>query len=500
VDRARALFTSLTPRGRIALFATAAGVLVFALVFFRMATQPSYTTLVSGVDPAETGKITTALSERGIKHELQNNGTAVGVEKAQVSEARIALAETGLPATSKPGFELFDEQKLGASEFEQRVTYQRALEGEVARTIGEVDGISGAQVQLTLPEDELFVDEETPTTAAVLLSGASDLDPATVRGIARLTASSVEGLKPDDVTITDSSGTLLWPTGEGGEGGVGATSKQAVEARYERATEATLNAMLMQTVGPNKARVQVNADLNADQSTQERLDYARRGTPLREQVETESLEGSGGGAPAGTGGNVPTYAQGAEGGESNYRRRTLDREMGVDKTVTRTTIAPGEVERQSVALVLDESVEAGQVPELRSAVEAAVGLDEERGDVLSVSQVPFAEVEEPQAGPVPGGIADLLKWVGLGVGSLVFLILMARQLRKRENEELTGEPVWLREIESPHTLAQLEQGAYDPPTVQLQPTQVAPASDDRRIVEDASPERIAGQVRTWMKS
>jgi flagellar M-ring protein FliF len=475
---------------------------VFALVFFRMATQPSYTTLVSGVDPAETGKITTALSEKGIKYELQNNGTAVGVEKAQVSEARIALAETGLPATSKPGFELFDKQKLGASEFEQKVTYQRALEGEVARTIGEVDGISGAQVQLTLPEDELFVDEETPTTAAVLLSGASDLDPATVRGIARLTASSVEGLKSDDVTITDSSGTLLWPTGEGGEAGVGAASKQAVEARYERATEATLNAMLMQTVGPNKARVQVNADLNADQSTQEKLDYAQRGTPLREQVETESLEGSGGGAPAGTGGNVPTYAQDAEGGgESNYRRRTLDREMGVDKTVTRTTIAPGEVERQSVALVLDESVEAGQVPELRSAVEAAVGLDEERGDVLSVSQVPFAEVEEPAGGgPVPGGIAGLLKWVGLGLGSLVFLFLMARQLRKRENEEITGEPVWLREIESPHTLSQLEQGAYDPPTLALQPTQVAPVTDERRIVEDASSERIAGQVRTWMKS
>jgi flagellar M-ring protein FliF len=501
MDRARTLFTSLTPRGRIALLATGAAVLVFALFFFKMATKPSYTTLVSGVDPAETGKITGALSEKGIKFELQNSGTAIGVEKAKVSEARIALAEQGLPGTSKPGFELFDKQKLGASEFQQRVTYQRALEGEIARTIGEVDGISGVQVQLTLPEDELFVDEEKPATAAVLLSGASDLDPGTVRGIARLTASSVEGLKPDDVTITDSSGRLLWPTGEGGEAGVGSTTKQAVEARYERSTEAAVNAMLMQTVGPGKARVQVNADVNADQSTQEQLTYAKKGTPISKKTETETLEGGGSGAPAGTAGNVPSYAQGAAaGGASNYKRKTEDVQNGVNKTVTRTTIAPGEVERQSVALLLDKSVAVEQVPELRNAVEAAVGLDEERGDVLSVSQVPFAKVEDPKAGPVPGGMLGLLKWVGLGIGTLVFLILMARQLRKRESEELAGEPVWLREIQMPHTLAQLEEGGYAQPAMNLQNFQQAGPSAERQLVEDASSERLAHQVRAWMKS
>ena len=501
MDRARSLFSSLTPRGRIALLATAAAVLVFSVFFFRFATKPSYTTLVSGVDPAETGKITTALSEKGVKYELQNNGTAIGVEKAQVSEARIALAEQGLPGTSKPGFELFDKQKLGASEFQQKVTYQRALEGEISRTIGEVDGISGAQVQLTLPEDELFVDEQKPATAAVLLSGGGDVDPATVRGIARLTASSVEGLKADDVTITDSSGRLLWPTGEGGEAGVGSGTKQAVETRYERSTEAAVNAMLLQTVGANKARVQVNADVNADQSTQEKLEYARRGTPISEKTETERLDGGGSGSAAGTAGNVPSYAQGtAAGGASRYRRETKDVQNGVNKTVTRTTIAPGDVERQSVALVLDKSVPVEQVPELRNAVEAAVGLDEERGDVLSVSQVPFAKIEDPAAGPVPGGIMGLVKWVALGLGTIVFLVLMTRQLRRRENDELTGEPVWLRELEAPQTLAQLENGSYAQPAFNLQAYQAAGPSQERQLVEEASSERLAHQVKAWMKS
>jgi flagellar M-ring protein FliF len=257
----------------------------------------------------------------------------------------------------------------------------------------------------------------------------------------------------------------------------------------------------MQTVGPGKARVQVNADVNADQSTQEQLTYAKKGTPISKKTETETLKGGGAGAPAGTAGNVPSYAQGAAaGGASNYKRTTEDVQNGVNKTVTRTTIAPGEVERQSVALLLDKSVAVEQVPELRNAVEAAVGLDEERGDVLSVSQVPFAKVEDPKAGPVPGGMLGLLKWVGLGIGTLVFLILMARQLRKRESEELAGEPVWLREIQMPHTLAQLEEGGYAQPAMNLQNFQQAGPSAERQLVEDASSERLAHQVRAWMKS
>src|SRR5262245_24638583 len=156
----------------------------------KVASSPSYTTLAAGLAPADTGKYTSALDSAGITYELQSNGTALAVEKAQVSKARVALAGQGLAATgSQEGFELFDKQKLGASDFQNKVTYQRALEGEIARTINGVQGVSGAQVQLVMPEDDLFSDTSTPATAAVMLSNPADaLEPGAVRGIAQLVA------------------------------------------------------------------------------------------------------------------------------------------------------------------------------------------------------------------------------------------------------------------------------------------------------------------------
>src|ERR687894_155751 len=123
----------------------------------------------------------------------------IAVEKAQVAQARVALAGQGVSldaGSGGKGFELFDEQKLGASDFQQQVTYQRALEGEIARTIGGVAGVSGPQVQLVLPEDDLFADEASPATAAVMLANSADtMEPGAIRGVAQLVASSVEGLK-----------------------------------------------------------------------------------------------------------------------------------------------------------------------------------------------------------------------------------------------------------------------------------------------------------------
>lgn len=496
----RSLLQNLTPRGRVVLAASVLGIVVLALVMFRMATQPSYSTLVSGVNPADTGKMTAALDEQGIAYELQNNGTALAVEKGQVPQARIALAEGGLTGGDKPGFELFDEQKLGASDFQQQVTYQRALEGEIARTVGQVDGVSGAQVQLTLPEDQLFAEEAKPATAAVLLqAGGAGLDPGAVRGIARLVSSSVEGLKPDNVTITDGSGQLLWPNGEGGEGALAAGTKQAQEARYEREIESSVNALLLRTLGPNKGQVQVQAELNADQATQDRLEYARRGTPLKTRTEEEQLEGGGGGGggPAGAGGNIPTYAQGGGGADSNYERTTEETDFGVNKTVTRTKLAPGRVEGLDVSLLLDKSVKPADAAALQRAVESAAGIDEERGDTMTMTQVEFAEVPAAKdAGPLPSALGSL-KYVLLGIGMLVFLILVGRHLRKRENDEIGASAVWLRELETPTSLADLEASGRGSAGPRIVP-QDNPLHDEVEDYVTREPDRVAQQVRAWM--
>src|SRR6059058_2144135 len=252
MNNVRNVIANMTPKGRLILGASAAAILLLVFFMVRIAGQASYSTVMAGIDPKQTGKITAALDAKGIKYEIRNNGTALAVDKSQVGQARIALAEKGLPGTAQPGFELFNSQKLGASDFQQQVTYERALEGQLAGTISQIDGVGGATVQLVLPQDQLFDDKQSASKASVLLSGSSGtLQPGAVRGIAQLVAGSVKGLELNNISITDSTGQLLWPNSEAGatDGQMAATQKQAAEARYAQAMESNLNAMLVQTLG-----------------------------------------------------------------------------------------------------------------------------------------------------------------------------------------------------------------------------------------------------------
>ena len=499
----RTLLANTTPRGRAVMAASAVGVLVLMFVMFRLASAPSYATMLTGLDPAETGKITAALDEKGVGYELRNNGTALAVVKGSIPQARVALAEKGLPGKGQPGFELFDKQKLGASDFQQKVTYQRALEGQIASTIGQVQGVSGAQVQLVLPDDQLFAEDQTPATAAVLLSGSSTgLDPSAVRGIASLVSSSVKGLKPQNVSITDASGQLLWPNADSSGDTGGGTNKLTAQSRYNAQLQGSLDAMLAQTLGVGKAHVQVASDLNVDQSTLDKLTYEKKGVPLKQTDETERLRGGAGGAggASGSASNLPGYAQaGAGGGNSNYQRKSTQTDFGVGKTVQRTKVAPGQINRLSVGLVVDKSVPAAQVAQIKSAVSAAAGIDPKRGDTLAVSQVAFAKpATQPGAGPAASYLG-YAKYGAAGLGLLAFLFFLTRHLKRRERESL-GEPTWLRQIEAPTTLADLEAGRTT--RMAAVPAEM-PAPSPTRVsaenIADNDPERVAQQIRTWMQ-
>lgn len=490
---------AMSTRGKLVLGVSALAIVVLAYLLFRLASAPSYATLQAGIDPAKTGKITAALDQAGVQYKLENNGTAIAVVSGQESKARVALAGQGLASgNTQPGYELLDKQKLGASTFQQQVAYQRALEGQIAQTIGRIDGLSGAQVQLTLPKDDVFADEKQPATAAVLLTAeSSTIDPAAVRGIASLVSSSVQDLKPENVTITDSSGTMLWPQGDGTDG-AGTASKPAAEARYASAMQASLGALIARTVGPDKAQVQVHADLNVDQSTQEKLQYAKKGTPLHSTEETETLTGSGGssGGAAGAAANLPTYAQNATsgGGKSNYKRSTGTTDYGVDKTVTRTKVAPGAVNKLNVALMVDKSVPAAQATALKDAVAAAAGINAKRGDTITSSTVVFAKPPKaagPAGLPVPPAFVSPLKYVGIGLASILFLFFVTRALRRREQEPLQM-PTWLTEIEGPRPLAELER-QVSTPAAQLEPRQ---QNVESLVAEQ--PERVAQQLRAWI--
>jgi len=501
---------ALPAKTKAILGVSAVAILAIAFVMLKIATAPAYSLIASGLDPAQTGKITVALDEQGIAYELRNNGTALAVSKASMAQARIALASQGVEATgggTQPGYELLDESKLGASQFQQQVTYQRALEGEVARSLRGVQGVQNPTVQIVMPQDDLFQDEATPATAAVMLGNASDtLGPGAVRGMAQTTAASVKGLKSENVTITDSTGAILWPAEDAG-GATGSGSKQSAESRYARQVETKINSMLAATIGPNKAKVNVTADLNVDKTTKEALTYADEGVPLKSSQETEKMEGGSttAGGAGGTGSNVPSYSNGSANGagSGNYNRKKTDTDFGVNKEITKTEIAPGAVNKLNVALIADKSIPAAEFASLQKTVATAAGLDQTaRGDTLTAMQVAFAKAETPKAGPVPTTLLGPLKWVGLGLASLLFLFFMVRGMRKRETENLT--PAWLTEIQEPVSLAQLEARAAGGFTLDhASNAMLAPRVPDANLHQldqlmEREPERVAAQVKAWM--
>ncbi|MFL5909333.1 MAG: flagellar basal-body MS-ring/collar protein FliF [Gaiellaceae bacterium] len=492
----RAFVTNSTPRAKLTVGAIAAGMILFAFTMMKIAGKPDYATVLTGLNPAQTGKLTAALDQKGIKWALQNNGTALAVDSGQKQQARVALAGQGMPGQMQPGFEIFDKQKLGASDFQQQVMYQRALEGQLAQTIGQIDGVAGAQVQLVLPQDQLFQDQQSGSRAGVLLSTDSTLQPGAVRGIATLVSNSVKGLNPQSVSITDQSGALLWPSG--GDSGGGGLSKQAADMHASQALEGQLNALLVQTLGPGKGQIQVNADVNANRQSQDAVTYANKGVPLTDHKEQELLKGGGGagggGGAAGAAGNIPSFAQaGGGGGNSNYTHKVQDDTFGVSKKVDHTQIAPGAINKENVSVVLDKSVPPADVNALKQAIQSAAGIDPKRGDTLSVTQVAFAK---PQAAKpaVVGNILGYLKFVGLGFGMLIFLFFMKRHLKRREGEELAS-PTWLRELEAPVSLAELEGGHTTMLPAVSGPTPLRAQVDD---IAARDPEKIAHQVRAWM--
>jgi flagellar M-ring protein FliF len=510
-----ALINSMSLRGKITLAACALAFLAASLFIVKMAGKPSYTTVMTGVDPAKTTQITTALTAAGVPYELQNGGTALAVQKGKETAANVALATRGLNSgATQPGFEILDKQKLGASSQQQQIAYQRGLEGEIANTISQIDGAGGARVNLTLGQDNLFADESQPATAAVLLpNDGSSMDPAAVRGIANLVASSVPNLKAGAVTITDGSGAMLWPSGSGSGGDdSGLPSKTAAEAKYNLTAAAGLQAMLDRTLGTNKAQVVVHSDLDVDKVDEQALTYGKKSAvPLTEKTTTETLKGSGSvsGGAAGSTSNLPSYAASGSStapGANNYKNTTVDNTNALDKVITKTTKAPGAVNKLDVAVLLDKSVKLtnAQLTSLKASISSAAGLDTTtRKDTLAVTQdLSFAKptVTPAKSGPIPAAFSGILKGVGIGLGALMFLFFVTRHLRKRERGELIDEPSWLRSLEAAQPRPELmpmpafsSGGATD--------INIATADPRRRQLDSiiqTDPERVAAHLRSWV--
>lgn len=507
----RQISSKLSTRGWIAVGAAALIGILFIFLLMTVASAPSYTTLVAGDSPAQAQKVTTALATAQIPYRLSPSGTAVSVPSSQAGQASDVLATAGLSVgNSGQSLEsLIGKQSLGESNLEQDEQAQSAEEQQLDQTIEQMNGVTGAAVTLGIPNqaDELFTGATTPTTASVLLDTSSTLQSGTVKSIAETVANAVPGLNVDKVSITDQYGDQLWPSAGNGQSN-GLTAKQSAQDAYNDQQAEAVDAALAATLGPNKAMVLINADLNMNRQSVDSVTYGRRTTPLTSTSGKQKLSGAGL-SPGAAGNNatkLATLAGTAKSGTSKYSNNTLTTQNGVNKTVSQAVIAPGEINRQTVSVLVNSTVPARLDRTIESLVKGAVGFKPRR-DKITIGTLPFQRVKPLAATASKSKLGDL-KYVAVVIGSLLFLALIARALRKRERDEFAGDPTWLRELELPRPLSELEAqaglsgapaGELDPPTAVARLR--SPVSLARQQIEelvDRDPERVASQIRQWM--
>lgn len=417
-----------------------------------------YVPLFAGLSAEEAGGIVTQLKASKTPYRL--HGDQVLVPADRVGEARVRLAAQGLPLGGGVGFEVFDRTSFGVSDFAQRLNYQRALQGELARTIGQLHGVARARVHLVMPPPSLFAERARPASASVFLKLApgAQLGAEQVRGIVHLVASSVEGLGPDRVTVVDTGGRVLLAGSEPGPGAALSPRRLEVKTAVEEGLERRVQSLLDSVLGPGQAVIRVSAQLNFDQveRTEERFDP----TPVPRQ-ETRTVESSRSSASTPVVGTsvVPPPAPAPAGTTSTDGNRESESvSYEVSKLVARTLTTPGEIQRLSVAVMLNAGRgaaggEAGgrapaprsaeEVEKLRRVVMGAVGYDAARGDEVTIVELPFdtSLLERERAllddsgRPAPGAgwVTDrtITAVVMLVVVVLVFVWLTRRQSRQR---------------------------------------------------------------------
>jgi flagellar M-ring protein FliF len=405
VNRLIETWNSLSPARKGVLTATGAGLLVLALVVYSWSSTTTYVTLYSRLDPSDAGRIVEQLRTRGIRFELDSSGTTVRVPAAQVDELRLDFAAQGLPEGGHVGFEIFEGNSFTATDFVQRLNFQRSLQGELARTIETFPAVERARVHIVMPERSLFVRDQEPATASVVvgLRPGRSLASNEVSGIAHLVAGAVEGLEKDRITILDANGALLYDGSQMASAeGIGMTTTQLqLQQEYERRLQASVQSMLDRALGVARSAVSVSAVLNFDRVELERESFAapEGGTPRSSSTVTETYSTEGqddaGQIPGaltnvpGANANLPVTTTGGPTTTTNYQRTETTSNFEVDRTVTRQVEAPGKVMRMSVSLLLDESVTPEQAEALSESVAAAVGIDESRGDRVVVTRLAF---------------------------------------------------------------------------------------------------------------
>jgi flagellar M-ring protein FliF len=501
-----------------------------------------FRTLYSSLAPEDASAVITKIKEAGIEYKLDEAGATVFVPAAKLAEARLALAGSGMPRSGRIGFELFDRTNLGASDFTEQVNYQRALEGELERTVATLAEVEQARIHITAGKESVFLDSRQSAKATVVLKlrNASHIQQDSVTAIANLMASAVDGLAPDSVSIIDSSGRLLNRprTGDGDA----RTAEAGLDYRQQLESElqAKLGSALEPVLGPGRFRtgVSVDCDFTSVDQSDEIYDSAKSAT-LTSQV-TEESTGSGitGGTP-GTASNLPQPPPKAVGTSSGIVRRTENVSYQPSRTIRHTVNPRGTVRKISTVVLVDHTIRwegtgakarktiLAPSPEVLKAVhDVAAGIvayNEQRGDQITVAALPFeTTVEaEPPLGTMPSSgkrtpDSDTRQLLYLGGAAVAVIVMLAAAVFMMRRKAVSATDTSLPAIPAesaatrPTTSEAVEKNLQDEQQSKIESeimTRIKlPAANKttemliRHVRENAQkdPEASANVLRSWM--
>ncbi|SHE35741.1 flagellar basal-body MS-ring/collar protein FliF [Caloramator proteoclasticus] len=498
---------NLSKSKKISLIIILTGLIISCVIFAIYSNRVEYDVLFSNLEPQDSSKVIEKLKNDKIQYKIEGNSILVPKEK--VEELRLSIfSDTTLPSNLK-GFELFDQNKFGVTDTEAKIMYQRALEGELARTIQGFDEVEKARVHLVLPEDSVFTRDEEKARASVTLKlkGNSKLSPEQVKAIISLISASVKNLPKENVEIIDNNMNLLSENIFENEqnGIITSTKQQEFKNQFEKNLQSDVKNMLEKVFGKDKVTVKINADLDFDSRQISTIKYdkdsiIRSQHKIKENSNDSNSQGAAGSPINNNMSN--TFQNNNQSSVSNREEEITNYEIG--QTEEKIIKAPGEIKRLTVSVVIDGNLSELEKQSIRNIVSAATGLSEERGDVINIEALAFndeykkkaqADLEEMKKQEELAKKRKTYIMIGEAVAGLIVLLVIALIYKKKNKKNVE----------------QIEQNQIDMligDVIQKQPIAYEPVLEDieqemnleKEIKNYAStkPEQVVELVKTWL--
>ncbi len=512
------VFQSLTLPKKVGVLAALALVIAGFAGLIILSGQEDYKTLYSGLDESDAALVVGKLQELKVPYRLSANGSTIQVPVNSLLDTRLSLAAEGVPRGGGIGYEVFDQTKMGVTEFVQRINYQRAIQGELARTINQFKEVVSSRVHIVTPKDSLFVDQQKQPTAAIVLQlkDGRSLSATQVQAIVNLVSGSIEGLEGDQVSVVDTSGRVLYDKKDENQLAGLSQTQTEYKRKYESDQVVKIQARLDKVVGPGKSMAKVSADLDFDQEQRVEEEYNPDVTVIRSSQSTEEEQQGQAIRPTGSPDDQfkVTAQAGSQGGaNSSYTRANETLNYEINKINRQVTKAAGEVKRLSIAVIIDGKYEKvpgqGNAPPTQkyiprtkeelagfvSLIKSAVGYDETRGDSLEVSSMPFVETEAVTTPPLSfmDRALDFLSRHGrtilVVVLGLLFFFLVVRPMIKWSGRELQEAMVDTKKLAAP------EEGE----TSELEDLRHKGGPRERAaLLAEKEPEMSIDVIRSWL--